>query len=99
MTIDERLEALTQSLELMASIQRDREARQEKTEAATAAMGTRLDKVETVLAAMGSVIESHDRQLGLLIEMAKDNAAAARATDKRIADLVSGIGEFMRRAS
>ena len=42
-----------------------------------------VEKTEKVMAAMGSVIESHDRQIGLLIEL-------ARTHDARIEKLEGG---------
>jgi hypothetical protein len=53
----------------------------------------RLDKVEAVMAI---TIQSHDRQLGILIDLATAYEAAGKKTDERIEKLVGGIGEFIR---
>jgi hypothetical protein len=77
MTIDERLEALTKTVELMASLQRDREATLDKhlanvdkqlavlTERSIVFMDT-MNRVGRILAAHDHTLDEHERRLDKL---------------------------------
>lgn len=60
MTIDERLEALTQSLELLASLHQDNEQRAKTNEDV---FNQRFERIESALEKLVTIAESHERRL------------------------------------
>jgi non-ribosomal peptide synthetase component F len=67
MTIDERLEALTQSVELLATLHRDLEretaARFAETAAATAKTEERMGQLMETMNRLGNIIISHEQRI------------------------------------
>ena len=73
MTLDERIEALTQSVELLASIHKDTEARftqlataAEKNEQRTGQLMETMNKVGRILEIHDSHIDDHDQRIDRL---------------------------------
>ena len=75
MDIEQRLEALAQSMELLASLHKDNEARMEKLIAAVSRIGERESRLENIVTqiAEGTVrlmnaVESHEQRISDLEE-------------------------------
>jgi hypothetical protein len=82
MTIDQRIEALTQSLELLATLHHDLEKMHREQEQKSTARFTetdeRLDRLTGLTEALGAGIVAHDNQIGTLVSIVQKHEATLR---------------------
>jgi peptidoglycan hydrolase CwlO-like protein len=98
MTIDERLQALTQSMELIAHAQADSEHKIRQLTALQAETAGFINQ-------LARVAESHEHRIAELAaeseqriqQLAEESKEADRRLGERIASLVSGFGEFIAK--